>query len=165
MPRRLVTALLSASLLLCCGDKAGSDDDDDDHAHHDSADSGRDSGGGSDDTAAPVDAAGPLIEHVPVSTPQPLGSDVVVEARVTDAGSGVDRVWIQHRPQDEAGWTSASMTADEVDGGLYVGRIPAAALSGAGVAYHLVAEDVAGNTSFAPADGAANPIWFGVSGE
>jgi hypothetical protein len=150
-------------LLLSCGGKPASDDDDDavPSGTH-TGDAGADSGGDPDDTAAPVDDVVPTIAHTPVSSPQPAGTDVALEARVTDSGSGVQRVWIEYRPEADTGWSSSSMTGVEDE---YTGRIPGVALVGAGVSYYLVAEDVAGNTTFMTINGEAAAFWFAVVAE
>lgn len=97
-----------------------------------------------------VDEVGPSIVHTPVSTAQPEGVDVAIEATVTDS-AGVAAVTLYYRPTGLGIFLQVAMS--NTTGDTYTGAIPAFVLTGSSVEYYVAATDSSGNASSDP-DGA-----------
>ncbi len=109
-------------------------------------------------TVTPADTAGPSITHTPVADGQEVGTDVTVQATVTDS-SGVDRVEIRYRPTGVPIFSTIDMTAS---GDLWTGQIPGFSVSPPGMEYYVRAYDNEGNQSTHPVSGQSAPHTFTV---
>ncbi len=142
-------------LLAACGDKADSDDDDDGGPTDDTAEPADDTAERADDTAEPADTSAPTIAHTPVDGAQ-VDADLHVEARITDADSGVAEATVHVRRVADDAWFSVSMTASA---DTWVGVVPGSEMTGSGVLYYLEAADRAGNRATMPVYGAADAFY------
>lgn len=92
--------------------------------------------------AAPLDNIDPVLTHTPVKD-RKGGSQITISATATD-NIGVTAVKLYYRKSGETGYTQSAMTTG-VTTNLYVGTIPAAVVTSAGVEYYITAEDADGN--------------------
>ena len=102
----------------------------------------------------------PDIQHTPVTTAQPFGADVLIEAVVTDE-SGVISVSVHYRQETSVDWKTKAMT--EVGGDLYQGWIAGSDVASGGMRYYLEATDYEENTGCLPEDCESDPWDFAVT--
>ena len=98
--------------------------------------------GGGGDTDEPV------IQHVPPTTVVPVGQGITLQAEITDAGSGVDSVFVAYL---EGGRTSNDGIVAEMtltSGNTYEVDIPATFVNERGLQYLIAAFDFANNVAF-----------------
>ena len=84
----------------------------------------------------------PAVSHSSITTPQPAGTAISVQATVTD-NINVDKCTLSYRQGGDNTFTSSEMTGVN---GIYSGTIPGTAVGAKGVEYYLKAEDVNGNS-------------------
>ncbi len=89
-----------------------------------------------------VDNVVPLVIHTPVDTVQ-VGTPVTFRARVTDIGSGVQRVNLRYRSPIDGFWNQQPMQPANND--VYEATLSAENISPFGLEYILEAMDYAGN--------------------
>lgn len=102
----------------------------------------------------------PIIDHTPVTTAQPFGADVLIEAIVTDT-SGVISVSVHYRQETSVEWKTKAMA--EVGGDLYQGWISGDDVGSGGMRYYLEATDYEQNTGCMPEDCEVDPWDFAVT--
>lgn len=122
-------------------------------------DTGDSEAGGTDtDTGeAPLDTQAPVIEYTPDGATATVGAELVVEATITDSGTGVAGALLYYRQETAGGWSSTSFVTG-VGPDRWTSAIPAEDVGSAGIWYYLQAADEAGNTALAPASGEADPF-------
>ena len=107
-----------------------------------------------------ADTTPPVIEHDAITTSQPYGLDVLINATVTD-DNDVFVVELVYQQETAVDWDNKEML--EVGGGLYQGTIPGDDLKSGGMRYFLRAWDEFENESCLP-EGCELDAWhFGVS--
>ncbi len=108
-------------------------------------------GVGDDTDASGDDLDGPLISHSGTSSPQYVGEDISIGARIVDEQNKVLVAEIHYRRQTSENWSSAGMDFDPTDGeDRYSGVIPAEQLGSAGMHYYILAVDSKNNESVYP---------------
>lgn len=108
-----------------------------------------------------VDETAPSIEHAEYEDRPLAGTAVPIDATVTDAGSGVDRVTLHFRTVGAGDFISVNMSDEGGDD--YTATIFEFAVQSPGVQYYIEARDAAGNVAYAPAAGADSPYFFPVA--
>jgi hypothetical protein len=83
-----------------------------------------------------------ISSHTPPSSPQAAGTDITIEATVTD-NINIDNAQVFYREGGAGTFSSTEMTESS---GIYSGTIPGASVGAKGVEYYLKAEDVNANT-------------------
>lgn len=107
-----------------------------------------------------IDEDPPVIVHTPVDGTQTFGSDVAIEATVTDEDSGVLFVYIFYKNEVDgpADWEKDMLIS--AGDGKFTGRIPGDGHNSGGVDYYLEAVDREQNTVFSPKDGEEDPYHY-----
>lgn len=83
----------------------------------------------------------PKIVHTPITTAQ-AGTDIIIKATVTNTdATPVQNVTLYYRKKGDEAWFSLPMSKSSA---VYSAKIPAHAVSIAGLQYKIVAEDTAG---------------------
>jgi len=95
-------------------------------------------------SAAPIDNIFPVLRHSPVASVK-MGNAVTVSATVTD-NIAVSAVTLYYRTAGEAVYQTKTLSAGTA-ADLYVGVIPASAVTAPGVEYYLTAADADGNVA------------------
>lgn len=110
-----------------------------------------------------LDQTAPVIVHTPVPDGQVAATSVMIEATVTDPGSGVDTVVLFHRIEGAAQFQSAALVA--VGGDRYRVALPGAQVQIPAVEYYLAATDGAApaNAGRLPANAPTGVFRFTVS--
>lgn len=108
-------------------------------------------GGGGGEDAVP-----PTIQHTPPSLVVPAGQEVVVQADVTDAGSGVETVLVAYLEGGRGSESAVISPMTLVSGNTYQASIPANFVNERGLQYLIAAADFAGN------DGLGNLVNLGI---
>jgi len=110
------------------------------------------------------DETPPTIEHTPITGTQTFGSDVAIEATVTDGEDGVGVLFVYLNYKNEIdgsdGWEKLILTAS---GDVYTGTIPGEDHRGGGVDYFIEAIDRMQNAAFSPEDGESDPYHFRIA--
>lgn len=86
---------------------------------------------------------GPVIEHVPLATPQLTPAPWRVEARITD-NSGISSATLRWRRNGIQTWRTASMQPLQGDPDLYAAEIAVPGILGDTVTYEISASDLSG---------------------
>lgn len=115
-------------------------------------------GDGDDDE---VDTTCPEIVHEPIDGSQPADNDVLIDAVVTDEGSGVFIVSVWYKQETSTGWEDFPLTRQGEDS--YTGKIPGSDVGSGGMDYFIEAIDLEENTCTMPAEGEEDPYHFRVS--
>jgi len=118
---------------------------------------------GTIDTSVETDEDPPVIEHEPIDSAQPINQDVGIEAVVTDELSAIDTVAVVYKRHDVESWSSSVMAESDSATSTWSGAIPGSDVNGSNIFYYIHAIDAAGNESFSPPDGEANPASFRVN--
>jgi hypothetical protein len=103
----------------------------------------------------------PNIESIPVSSPQIIGTDIVVTASVTDEPSGVLSVVLYYKLETSIVWKNEPMVVST--GSTYGATIPAVDVeNAAGMHYYIWAQDGSPNLNDCtlPNDGEEGPFHF-----
>ena len=103
-----------------------------------------------DSDASGDDLDGPVIAHNGTSSPQFVGEDIVIDARIFDEQNKVLAAEVHYRRQTSEAWSSSGMDWDPTGDELYTGAIPADQLGSAGMHYFIVAVDSKNNESVFP---------------
>lgn len=99
----------------------------------------------------PDDEDGPIIQHDGVESPQYVGEDIWIEARILDADGTVLLGQLEYRRQTSPDFETAGMiAAPELGEDMYRGKIPSSALGSAGIHYYFFAVDNSNNESIYP---------------
>ncbi|MDP2306390.1 MAG: hypothetical protein Q8P18_10230 [Pseudomonadota bacterium] len=108
-----------------------------------------------------VDEEAPVILHDPVSTTQTFGSDVAIQATVTD-NDAVVYVILHYKNEVDgsADWEKDDMTPS---GDVYSGTIDGNDHRGGGVDYYIEAVDRSQNRAYAPDGGESDPYHFRIA--
>ena len=107
-------------------------------------------GGGGEDTAPPE------IQHTPASLVVPQGQEVIIQAEVTDLGSGVEAVLLAYLEGGRGSENAVISPMVLVSGNTYQTNIPANFVNERGLQYLIAASDLAGN------DGLGNLVNLGI---
>lgn len=107
-------------------------------------------GVGTDTDMSGDDLDGPTISHSGIPSPQYVGEDVEISARITDEQNRVLAAEILFRRQTSEAWSSAPMDWDIDEPERFTGFIPADELGSAGMHYYLVAVDSKNNETVYP---------------
>jgi len=83
----------------------------------------------------------PSVTHSPLTTPQPQGSDISIQATAKD-NINVAACTLLYREGGAQTFASSEMT---LNSGIYTGTIPGSNVGERGVEYYIMAEDVNGN--------------------
>jgi hypothetical protein len=105
----------------------------------------------------------PVIEHEPIDSAQPINREVGIDAIVTDELSVIDTVAVIYKRHDVETWSSSLLEESDAATSTWSGVIPGPDVNGSNVFYFIHAIDSAGNESFFPPDGEANPASFRVN--
>ncbi len=112
-----------------------------------------------------VDEDPPIIVHTPITGTQNFGSDVAIEATVTDGeeGSGVLFVYLYYKNEIDgsADWNKDILIESSDDS--FTGLISGDDHSGGGIDYYLEAVDKAQNGIYSPKDGENDPHHFRIA--
>ena len=103
----------------------------------------------------------PNIEHIPVTSPQTIGEDVLVSANITD-DSGVLSAIVYYKIETAIVWDQTSMDGS---GATFAGTIPGSEVKdAAGMHYYIWAQDSAPalNSCTVPNDGENGPFHFTI---
>lgn len=123
-------------------------------------------GGGSgdtDDIDDGSDVAGPTIVFEPFTDNQPSGEDVVVEAFITDEGSGVFAATLYFRNETAGSQDWSSVGFKDKGDDLWAATIRADEQQSGGMWYYLLAVDFAQNETTDPDKGGGDPYHFGYA--
>ncbi len=108
------------------------------------------------------DTTGPVIIHTPITSPQPAGVAVAINAEITD-NVAVTGARVYYKQSGSPTFTMVNMT--NTSGNSWTANIPANIIQQPGVYYYIWATDAANNTATHPATNAATaPHYFTVSG-
>ncbi len=109
------------------------------------------------------DEVAPTIVFEPFTDNQPSGTDVVVEAYITDEETGVFMATLYFRNETDSSkdWSSVGFTAQGDD--LWQATIKADEQHSSGMWYYLLAVDMAQNAATSPDQGEEEPYHFGYS--
>lgn len=105
---------------------------------------------GGDTDLSTEDLDGPIISHSGTSSPQYVGEDIPIDARIVDEQNKVLIAEIHYRRQTAESWNSAGMDYDVAEPESFLGYIPAEELGSAGMHYYLVAVDSKNNETVYP---------------
>ncbi len=104
----------------------------------------------------------PNIESIPVTSPQIIGTDILVSANITDEPSGVGSAILYYKRETSITWDDATMLA-KPGSSTWEATIPAkAVVNAAGMHYYIWAQDGSPNlnTCTLPNDGEEGPFHF-----
>lgn len=109
------------------------------------------------------DTVPPVVTAVPVTTAQPFGQDVTIQAEASDGedGAGIFAVSLHYRNETagSTGWRSVAMQDGDGDG-VYEGIIRGEDQSSGGINYYVEAIDRAQNAAYDPPGGVDDPLHF-----
>jgi hypothetical protein len=123
-----------------------------------------------DDTILPPDSDDdedeecPDMEHIPVTSPQIIGTDVGVTVSITD-DSGVLSAILYYKRETSITWDDVGPNNDPGGSGTYEFTIPGKAVDGAaGMHYYIWAQDDSPNLNDCtlPNDGEEGPFHFTI---
>lgn len=111
-----------------------------------------------------VDDVPPMIEFVPLEDNQLSGADVVLEATITDDGTGVFLASLFYRNETDSSkdWSSIGFVP-QGEPGAYAATIQADEQHSSGMWYYLLALDGSQNETLSPTQGADQPYHFGYT--
>jgi hypothetical protein len=113
------------------------------------------------DTSDVRDTEGPEIDTEALGNPQIIGTDLTVEANITDELGKVQQATIFFKRETSVTWEHAIMTQTSEESSQWVGVIPAESVSNAaGMHYYLWAQDDSLNETFKPEHGPDDPYHF-----
>ncbi|HJN78171.1 MAG TPA: hypothetical protein QGF58_29935 [Myxococcota bacterium] len=99
----------------------------------------------------PDDVDGPIIQHDGVDSPQYVGDDIWIEARILDAEGSVLLAQLLYRRQTSPDFETAGMiAAPDLGEDMYEGKIPDDKLGSAGMHYYFFAVDASNNDAVYP---------------
>ncbi|MBM4391472.1 MAG: hypothetical protein FJ090_10165 [Deltaproteobacteria bacterium] len=109
------------------------------------------------------DQVAPTIVFDPFTDNQPSGTDVVVEAYITDDETGVFMATLYFRNETDSSkdWSSVGFTVQGDE--LWTATIKADEQRSGGMWYYLLAVDMAQNSATSPDRGDEEPYHFGYS--
>lgn len=124
-----------------------------------------DKGSSGDDTGLDGgdDSAPPIITFAGPDTNQPSGEDVVLDASISDEGSGVFTATLYYRNETDGSGDWKNIGFVSVGSDLWEATIQADEQHSGGMWYYLRAVDHAQNESYFPDDGPADPLHFGYT--
>ena len=106
----------------------------------------------------------PNIEHIPVTSPQIIGTDVIVNATITD-DSGVLSAILYYKRETSVTWGDDSQPVHADGSASYEFLIPGKEVDGAaGMHYYIWAQDSSPNLNVCtlPNDGEEGPFHFTI---